>query len=367
MRLDESDSGLDVTVVIPAFNEAESLEELVPHVARVLDREGLGFEILVVDDGSTDRTVDVVTGLHAGDPRVGLLSLRRNFGKSAALKTGFEHAQGRYVVTMDADLQDDPEELPLLISDLDGGLDLVSGWKRTRHDPISKTWPSRFFNGVVSRVTGIPLHDFNCGLKAYRSEVTRSVALYGEMHRFLPVLAHSQGFRVGEREVKHHARRFGQSKFGPARFVNGFLDLLEVVFLAGGSRTPLHVFGRVGTACLVLGGAINVYMFILWLIEGALRVRPLLLFGVILIILGIQFISIGLLAALIHAPASRERDYPLGHTLLPLGASDGQTQATGSLLGFLHRRGQGGARPEQSELAGETGSAVDRSAEKGSE
>ncbi|MCB9464821.1 MAG: glycosyltransferase family 2 protein [Candidatus Eisenbacteria bacterium] len=367
MKLDESDSGLDVTVVIPAFNEAESLAELVPHVARVLDGQGIGFEVLVVDDGSSDDTVDVVTGLHAVDGRVGLLSLRRNFGKSAALKTGFEHAQGRYVITMDADLQDDPEELPLLIADLEGGLDLVSGWKRTRHDPISKTWPSRFFNGVVSRVTGIPLHDFNCGLKAYRAEVTRSVALYGEMHRFLPVLAHTQGFRVGEREVKHHARRYGQSKFGPARFVNGFLDLLEVVFLAGGSRTPLHVFGRVGTACLVLGGVINVYMFILWLVEGALRVRPLLLFGVILIILGIQFISIGLLAALIHAPASRERDYPLGHTLLPLGSDEGQARTTGSLLGFLHRHGQGESHRGQSERASEAGSVVNRSGEKGTE
>lgn len=343
----EGHSGLDLSVVIPAYNEAASLRELVPAVVRVCAATGLTFEVWIVDDGSTDDTGAVAEALHAEDERVGLLALRRNFGKSAALKTGFEHAAGAAVVTMDADLQDDPEEIPMLLAALDDGLDLVSGWKRTRHDPISKTWPSRFFNRVVARVTGIPIHDFNCGLKAYRAEVTHAIALYGEMHRFLPVLAHRQGFRVGEREVRHHARRYGQSKFGPARFVNGFLDLLEVVFLAGGSRTPLHVFGRIGTVCLLLGGAINVYMFVVWLLQGGLRVRPLLLFGVILIILGIQFISIGLLAALIHAPASRDRDYPLGRTIPTPGARTGEP-ATGSLLGFLGRA----SRPESAEGAG---------------
>ena len=343
MTAEDQNSGIDLSVVIPALNEAESLAELVPQITRVCEGEGLSFEIWVVDDGSTDRTIEVVTGLHEVDERVGLLVLRRNFGKSAALKTGFGHARGRYVVTLDADLQDDPEEIPLLLADLDGGLDLVSGWKRTRHDPITKTWPSRFFNWVVSRVTGIPLHDFNCGLKAYRGEVTKAIALYGEMHRFLPVLAHSQGFRIGEREVRHHSRRYGQSKFGPARFVNGFLDLLEVVFLAGGSRTPLHVFGRIGTACLFLGGAINLYMFVSWLDEGALRVRPLLLFGVILIILGIQFISIGLLAALMHAPASRERNYPLGRTV-PAGRRTSAPEVLEQAGGVGEKTSAGGAK-----------------------
>jgi len=212
---------------------------------------------------------------------------------------------------MDADLQDDPDEIPGFLHDLDAGLDLVSGWKRKRHDPLSKTLPSRFFNRVTAWASGIPLHDFNCGFKAYRREVCEEVNLYGEMHRFIPVLAHREGFRVGEREVRHHARRFGRSKFGPSRFINGFLDLLEVMFLAGGRRTPLHVFGRWGTSLLVVGLGITAYMFALWIGEGRLRVRPLLLFGTILVILGVQFISIGLLAALIHAPRHRRAGYPI--------------------------------------------------------
>lgn len=308
----------DVSVVIPAYNEAESLRDLLPRVAGVLRRSDRSFEIIVVDDGSVDETEQVIREASRGLPELILLGLRRNFGKSAALATGFRAARGAYVVTLDADLQDDPEEIPLLLEDLEGGasregpiLDLVSGWKKTRHDPWTKTLPSRLFNRVTAVVTSIPLHDFNCGLKAYRGEVVKHVRLYGEMHRYIPVLAHREGYRVGEREVRHHPRRYGVSKFGGARFINGFLDLLEVMFLAGSGRTPLHLFGRIGTLCLLGGGGLLAYMFVVFLMEGALRVRPLLLFGVILIILGIQFISIGLLAELIHAPASRSRIYPL--------------------------------------------------------
>jgi glycosyltransferase involved in cell wall biosynthesis len=301
----------DVSVVIPAFNEAESLRELIPAIVRVLDRAGRSFEIVVVDDGSGDDTMDSVADLARGDRRIRALALRRNFGKSAALATGFADCRGRLVVTMDADLQDDPEEIPAFLADLEGGLDLVSGWKRKRHDPLSKTLPSRFFNRVTARASGIPLHDFNCGFKAYRREVCAEITLYGEMHRFIPVLANREGFRIGEREVRHHARRFGRSKFGPSRFLNGFLDLLEVMFLAGGRRTPLHVFGRWGSWLLGTGVLVNLYMVAIWIIERRLRVRPLLLFGVILIILGVQFISIGLLAALIHAPGRRRTTYPI--------------------------------------------------------
>ncbi len=301
----------EVSVVIPAFNEAESLRELIPAIVRVLDGAGRSFEILIVDDGSSDGTSEVSAGLARGDRRIRALALRRNFGKSAALATGFADCRGRFVVTMDADLQDDPEEIPAFLADLEGGLDLVSGWKRKRHDPLSKTLPSRFFNRVTARASGIPLHDFNCGFKAYRSEVCREITLYGEMHRFIPVLANREGFRIGEREVRHHARRFGRSKFGPSRFFNGFLDLLEVMFLAGGRRTPLHVFGRWGAWLLGSGILINLYMVALWITERRLRVRPLLLFGVILVILGVQFISIGLLAALIHAPGRRRTTYPV--------------------------------------------------------
>ncbi|MCA9728824.1 MAG: glycosyltransferase, partial [Candidatus Eisenbacteria bacterium] len=262
-------------------------------------------------------TVETVREAHREIPEVGLLALRRNFGKSAALATAFARCRGDRVVTMDADLQDDPAEIPLLLADLER-YDLVSGWKRQRHDPLSKTIPSRFFNRVTALVTGIPLHDFNCGLKAYRREVIESIELYGEMHRYIPVLAHREGFRVGEREVRHHARRFGRSKFGASRFLNGFLDLLEVMFLAGGRRTPLHVFGRLGVGTLLVGVLVNLYMFTIWILEGRLRVRPLLIFGVILVILGIQFVSIGLLAALIHAPASRQRTYPVRTEIAPV-------------------------------------------------
>jgi glycosyltransferase involved in cell wall biosynthesis len=302
---------LEVTALIPAWNEAESLRELIPLLVRVLEGTGRSHEILVVDDGSTDQTLAILGTLCRDHPSVRALSLRRNFGKSAALATGFAECRGRFVVTLDADLQDDPEEIPRLLEDLEGGLDLVSGWKRKRHDPITKTWPSHFFNSVTAAVTGIRLHDFNCGLKAYRREVIQEIELYGEMHRYMPVLAHREGFRVGEREVRHHPRRYGRSKFGASRFLNGFLDLLEVMFLAGGRRTPLHVFGRWGTALLAAGIGLNIYMLGIWIHEGHLRVRPLLLFGVILVILGFQFISIGLLAALIHAPVSRRRTYPI--------------------------------------------------------
>lgn len=305
----------DVTALVPAWNEADSLRELVPAISKVLRATGRSFEILIVDDGSTDATMEVLRQLSREHPELRALSLRRNFGKSAALSTGFDACRGRFVVTLDADLQDDPEEIPRLLQDLEGGLDLVSGWKRKRHDPFTKTWPSRFFNRVTALASGIALHDFNCGLKAYRREVVEEIELYGEMHRYIPVLAHREGFRVGEREVLHHPRRFGQSKFGAARFLNGFLDLLEVMFLAGGRRTPLHVFGRWGTSLLAIGGGINLYMLAVWIHDGRLRVRPLLLFGVILIILGIQFISIGLLAALVHAPVSRRRTYPVRERL----------------------------------------------------
>jgi glycosyltransferase involved in cell wall biosynthesis len=311
---------LDLSVVVPAYDEAESLRELLPAIAKEVRQLDLRFEILVVDDGSSDDTVGTVRQIHETIPELGLLRLRRNFGKSAALATAFAHARGARVVTLDADLQDDPAEIPLLLGDLER-FDLVSGWKRQRHDPISKTIPSRLFNKVTAWVTGIPLHDFNCGLKAYRREVIETIELYGEMHRYIPVLAHREGFRVGEREVRHHPRRFGRSKFGTRRFINGFLDLLEVMFLAGGSRTPLHLFGRMGVASLLVGILINAYMFAIWLMEGRLRVRPLMLFAVILIVLGIQFISIGLLAALIHAPTSRKRTYPIETQIEPGSAN----------------------------------------------
>lgn len=300
---------VDVTVVIPALNEAESLPELHAGLRRVFQQMGRSYEILIIDDGSTDDTLAVLRKLNALDPAVKAVSFRRNFGKSAALSVGFTEARGRFVITMDADLQDDPDELPRLLGKLDEGFDLVSGWKQNRQDPISKTVPSRFFNAVTSMASGLKLHDFNCGLKAYRAEAAKSLDVYGELHRYLPALCHWQGFKVTEIPVKHHARKYGVTKFGMSRFVNGFLDLLSVMFLYSGSRSPLHVFGRVGLLFGAGGAGILTYFAVVWASGGWLRVRPLLLFGVVLVILATQFVSLGLLGEMMARNQQQQRTY----------------------------------------------------------
>ena len=286
-----------VSVVVPVYNEVESLRELHRELAGVLDALGRPWEILYVDDGSRDGT-DGIVGELAADPRVRGLSFRRNFGKSAALAVGFRLARGALVVTMDADLQDDPAELPRLIEALDGH-DLVSGWKRNRRDPITKTVPSRLFNAVTSAVSGLRLHDFNCGFKVYRREVVEAIEVYGELHRFIPALAHWAGFRVGEVPVHHRARRYGRSKFGAARFVNGFLDLLSAAFISTSALKPLHLFGRVGLLFLSFGTLLGLWFVALWLGGEPIRVRPLMLFGAGLVLLGIQLILMGLLGEMI--------------------------------------------------------------------
>jgi len=302
---------LDWSVVIPSFNEADSLPELVERVGEALDSLGGTGEILVVDDGSTDRTEAVLESLAGAEPRLAAIVFRRNFGKSAALAAGFAEARGRYVFTLDADLQDDPAEFTGLRDALQqGGYDVVSGWKRERKDPVAKRLPSKLFNGVLRHVSGLEIHDMNCGLKIYRREAIEHMPLHGELHRFLPALAHWQGFRVGEKVVRHHPRRHGTSKFGPKRFVNGFLDLLTVMFLTASERSPLHLFGRLGLATTAVGLLIHAYFFVLWVSGQGLRVRPLLLFGVGLILLGLQFVSMGLLAEMI-ANQDRRREYPV--------------------------------------------------------
>jgi glycosyltransferase involved in cell wall biosynthesis len=289
-----------ISVVIPAYNEGESIGALVEQVSGVLQKVGRPHEILVVDDGSQDGTPAEVERRIGRVRGLSLIVLRTNSGKSAALATGFRAcAATEAVLTMDADLQDDPEEIPGMLAMLDEGYDLVSGWKRARKDPWTKRLPSKIFNLVTRWLTGLPLHDMNCGFKAYRRPVIDTIELHGELHRYIPVLARRLGWRVGEREVRHHPRRFGRSKFGNDRFVNGFLDLLLVMFLSGRHRSPLHVFGRLGVLFLVAGGGLLAYMAVIWVIESRLRVRPLLIFGVILVILGIQFISMGLLAEMI--------------------------------------------------------------------
>jgi len=299
-----------VTVLVPAWNEAESVPVLHLEIVSALEALGRPWEVLYIDDGSRDGTGDAIAALAAADPRVRGVSLRRNFGKSAALATGFELARGEWVVTLDADLQDDPAELPRLVEQLERGYDLVSGWKQKRQDPLSKTVPSRLFNAVTSRVAGIHLHDFNCGFKIYRREVTEAIEVYGEFHRFLPALAHWAGFRVGEVAVRHRPRRFGRSKFGASRFINGFLDLLSAAFISTSALKPLHVFGRIGLLFLVVGGGIGAWFVAQWLNGAPLRVRPLMLFGTGLAVIGIQFILMGLLGEMI-AHHGAGRSYPV--------------------------------------------------------
>lgn len=304
---------MNLTVLVPVFNEVGSLRELHGEILEVLESMKLDFEILFVDDGSTDGSDAVMAELHQSDARVRAIIFRRNFGKSAALAVGFSEARGEVIVTMDADLQDDPREIPNLIRKLDEGYDLVSGWKVKRKDPISKTLPSKLFNFVTAKMTGIPLHDFNCGLKAYTAEAAKSLNVYGELHRFLPVLAHWSGFKAGEIPVTHHARKYGETKFGPSRFVNGFLDLIAVMFLTS-DKSPLHFLGRVAVGLLAIGVVINGYFGLTWLMGHGLRVRPLLLFGVVLIILAMQFISMGLLGELISS-TTHKRHYEVKRRL----------------------------------------------------
>ena len=299
-----------VSAVIPAYNEAESLPELHGELVAALDALGMPWEILYIDDGSRDGTDRVIETLCSGNPRVRGILLRRNFGKSAALATGFQAVRGEFVTTLDADLQDDPSELPRMFAALEGGLDLVSGWKVKRHDPLTKTLPSKLFNAVTSRVAGVKLHDFNCGFKLYRREVVDSLEVYGELHRFLPALAHWRGFRVGEIGVNHRARKFGHSKFGASRFVNGFLDLLAAAFISTSALKPLHVFGRIGVLFLAAGAGLGVWFVAQWLHGDPLRVRPLMLLGAACVLLAIQFILMGLLGEMIAHQAARA-EYPV--------------------------------------------------------
>lgn len=245
----------DLSIVVPSYNEAESLGELVAWIERVMKTTEWSYEVIIVDDGSQDDTISVVTSLSQADSRIKCISFRRNYGKSAALNVGFEATQGNVVITMDADLQDSPDEIPALMNMiLNEGYDMVSGWKKVRHDPISKTLPSKLFNNVVRRISGIQLHDFNCGLKAYRSNVVKSVEVYGEMHRYIPLLAKEAGFKhIGEKVVTHYERKFGVSKFGIERTIKGFLDLLSVSFMGKFGKRPMHLFGALGTLMFFIG------------------------------------------------------------------------------------------------------------------
>lgn len=301
MEKREANPELDISIVVPLYNEEESLPELTKAIKKAL-APTYNYEVLFVDDGSTDSSWEVVKQLSSENEEVHGISLRGNYGKSVALQAGFEKASGTYVVTMDADLQDDPEEVPEMISMLKSGLDLVSGWKKERFDPISKTIPSKFFNFVTRKAAGIRLNDFNCGLKAYKREVVESIYLYGELHRYIPMLAKKEGFgRIGEKIVKHHPRKYGKTKFGLSRFINGFLDLITILFVQRYLQKPMHFFGTLGMLLLLAGTVINGYLaYIKLILDKGIGDRPLLFLGILLMVLGIQFLSTGLLGELIN-------------------------------------------------------------------
>ncbi len=306
-----------VTVVIPLLNEEGSLPELAESLEEVLQRIARDkWDVIFVDDGSTDDSYEVIHRIHTHNRRFTAIRFRRNYGKSAALAVGFKEAKGDIVITMDADLQDDPKEIPAMIDKLDQGFDLVSGWKRKRFDPWHKTVPSKLFNTVTSIMSGIRLHDFNCGLKAYRSEVIKTVQIYGEMHRYIPALAHWEGFRITEMPVQHHPRKHGVSKFGMSRFLKGFLDLLTVLFTTRFIKRPLHFFGTLGALFALIGFVTDLWLVVEWFMGlTALSNRPLALFGIAMIIVGVQLISIGLVGELIVKNNIQQERYSIRERL----------------------------------------------------
>ena len=306
----DSAGPVDISIVIPLLNEADSLRPLMQSIQETMAIYGRSYEAIFIDDGSTDGSMRALEALHAAHPEVKVIQFRRNFGKAAAYSAAFQRAAGRFIITMDADLQDDPAEIPHLIAKLDEGYDLVSGWKKKRFDPLGKTLPSKFFNWVTGRVSGIPIHDFNCGLKAYRREVTGDIKIYGELHRYIPVLAHLEGYRVGEIPVQHHPRQFGVTKYGWGRMLKGFLDLLTVMYLGRYMGRPLHLFGTMGIVLGVLGTAVNAYIAFIWLQAGNIQHRyPLLSLGVLLSVLGVQFVCTGLLADMIARSSQPNEKY----------------------------------------------------------
>jgi len=312
-----------LSIVVPVYNEEESLETLYRELEAVCRAQEYQAEMILVDDGSTDGSWAVICRLADKDRRVRGIRFRRNFGKAAALNAGFEQARGELIMTLDADLQDDPAEIPNFLARMDEGFDVVSGWKKVRHDPWHKVIPSRVFNWLVSRTTGVQLHDHNCGMKCYRREIFDEVRLYGELHRFVPVLAAARGFRVGELAIHHRPRRFGRSKYGMTRFVKGFLDLLTVKFLTGFGQRPQHVLGTIGLISFVLGALGLTYLAAYWLVAQLwpelgllpLHQRPAVIYSVGLLLLGGQLMSIGFLGELIIAYQGRQlQPYSIAQT-----------------------------------------------------
>ena len=305
---------MDISVVIPLLNEDESLPELEAWIRKVMDTNQFSYEILFIDDGSTDNSWALIEKMAKTNPSVRGIKFQRNYGKSAALNVGFESTKGDVVITMDADLQDNPEEIPELYRMITkDGFDLVSGWKKVRHDPISKTIPTKLYNAVTRKLSGIYLHDFNCGLKAYRSNVVKSIEVYGEMHRYIPVIAKWAGFKkIGEKVVQHQARKYGVTKFGSImRFINGPLDLISIMFVGKFGKKPMHFFGSLGSLAFLLGFIILVYLSIAKLIyhEYGITERPLFYFGILAIIMGTQLFVTGFLAEMISRNSIHRNNY----------------------------------------------------------
>ena len=305
-----------ISVIIPLYNEKDSLTELYRGVVQELFSHSSDFEIIFVDDGSTDGSFEVLKELQGKDRRIKIIRFRRNFGKSSALSAGFRVAEGEVIVTMDADLQDRPSEMLKLLARLEEGWDLVSGWKRQRKDPWGKRLASRVFNRLTAFLTGVRLHDINCGFKAYRRKVIEEVKVYGEMHRYIPVLASYRGFRVDEVPIEHRARPHGKSKYGAGRLWGGFFDLLTVVMLTRYNSKPLHVFGVLGVFLLLIGSLIEAYLAVGWFFGRWIEDRPAFMLGILLLIIGVQFIFFGLLAEMIAYSSRREDDYSIREMLV---------------------------------------------------
>lgn len=315
---------LDLTLLVPAYDEEESLPELLAWIDRVVGEMGITYEALVIDDGSTDGTFSQLQTLKPKHPNLRALRFRRNYGKSAALNVGFQQARGRVVITLDADLQDSPDEIPELYRRItQEGYDLISGWKKKRYDPISKTIPSKFFNWVTRRMTGIKLHDFNCGLKAYRWQVVKSIEVYGEMHRYIPYLAKAAGFRkIGEQVVQHRARKYGKTKFGLERFINGFLDLLSLSFTLRFGRKPMHFFGTLGVLAFISGFVITIWV----IVEKQIAIannqpyrdavdQPLFYLALVALIVGVQLFLAGFIGELLGRASPDRNAYLIDQTI----------------------------------------------------
>ena len=311
---------LEISVIIPVFNEEESLPELCQWISRVMEAHGYSYEVIMVDDGSNDGSWNQIVAIHEANKHFKGIRFNRNFGKSAALQTGFRNCRGRVVITMDADMQDSPDEIPALYRMIvDENLHLVSGWKKKRHDPISKTIPSRFFNYVTSKISGIALHDFNCGLKAYSSDVVKNIDVYGEMHRYIPLIAKWAGYtRISEKVVIHRARKYGHTKYGFQRFITGFLDLLSITFVSRFRQKPMHFFGTIGSLSFLVGFVLTVKIF--WEKMDALffskipvkrevTEQPIFYLALVAVIIGVQLFLTGFLAEMISMRSMSKRDY----------------------------------------------------------